>query len=205
MAWQLPPEVARRRRAAVAAVLRARQEGARAAARSSADPARCRRAYRRLVAENAASTAPPEPSPKRAQPTRARACHQPAAIRFRRDCRAPSQARLPAGPRGARSPARPAPKPRQRRRPQRVATGPAERQRPARMTPSNVRLKALRARARRFASWDRQRPRYRGPTRDHDPVHPRPRVLPIGMSFAGCTGPLKKACPRHGRRQPVHG
>jgi hypothetical protein len=59
------------------------------------------------------------------------------------------------------------------------------------MTPSHVRLKALRAWDRRFASWAR----HRLPTRDRDPVHPRPRTLPIGLSFAGCTGPLKIGTP----------
>ena len=215
MAWRLQLEPARRRGVAVAVEPRAPPEGARAQLGTATDPAvSCCRAYRSLAAE-IASSAQAESSPRRAPPTPARRCHRPAAIRFRRSCRvgaatlarrigqcragaarsqlrpAPSRARLRARPRDAQPPARPAPRHPQRRLPQRAATGPAERGRPARMTPSHVRLKALRAWARRFASWDR----HRLPTRDPDPVHPRPHTLPIGLSFAGCTGPLKKGTP----------
>ena len=204
MVWRGQPEPARRRRAAPAE-LRARQEGARASARSSAEPPARRRAYRLPVVENATSAVPTDPPPRDAQPTRARGYHQrrdclarrvraPGTARCRARSRAllaPSRAQLRARPAGTRPSQRPAPKPRQRRLPQRAAIGPAGRQGPAQTALSDVRLKVPRGLARRFAWWDRRRP----PTRHPAPVHPRPRTLPIGLSFAGCTGPLKKGTP----------
>ena len=188
MEVRIQPELARGLKAAAGAGSRAPREGARASALSAADLAGRRQVYQLLVAENAASAAPTVSPPRAAQSTRARAP--------RRDCKArvvPGRCRprLRTRSGGSRPSAKPAPRPRQRRLLQRAAIGPTGRQRQAQTILSDIRSTAGRARARRFASWGR----HLLPIRDRDPVRPRPRTLPIGFSFAGCTGPLKKGTP----------